>query len=104
MKTGDLLVFLCCVSLRSAAPDLQKLNEDGELWLVNQGLTATIRCPPLQHEALASPQGGRSSFAPSLLHQPFRLLLTPEGQQLGWSCFLLLAPLTSLWSRTLWCY
>ncbi|XP_015253035.1 PREDICTED: unconventional myosin-Va-like isoform X4 [Cyprinodon variegatus] len=29
--------------LRSAAPDLHKLNEDGELWLVNQGLKETIR-------------------------------------------------------------
>ncbi|CAL1604235.1 unnamed protein product [Knipowitschia caucasica] len=29
--------------LRSAAPDIHKLNEDGELWLVNQGLKETIR-------------------------------------------------------------
>ncbi|XP_028257125.1 unconventional myosin-Va isoform X4 [Parambassis ranga] len=29
--------------LRSAAPDFHKLNEDGELWLVNQGLKETIR-------------------------------------------------------------
>lgn len=36
-------VALCCVSVRSAAPDLRKLNEDGELWLVNQGLKETIR-------------------------------------------------------------
>ncbi|XP_054865527.1 unconventional myosin-Va isoform X5 [Amphiprion ocellaris] len=28
---------------RSAAPDFHKLNEDGELWLVNQGLKETIR-------------------------------------------------------------
>ncbi|XP_055088211.1 unconventional myosin-Va isoform X2 [Periophthalmus magnuspinnatus] len=28
---------------RSAAPDIHKLNEDGELWLVNQGLKETIR-------------------------------------------------------------
>lgn len=35
---------LCCVSVRSAAPDFHKLNEDGELWLVNQGLKETIRC------------------------------------------------------------
>ncbi|CAG00830.1 unnamed protein product, partial [Tetraodon nigroviridis] len=40
----DVLVFLCCVLVRSAAPDLQKLNEDGELWLVNQGLRETVRC------------------------------------------------------------
>lgn len=36
-----------CVVLspgRSAAPDLHRLNEDGELWLVNQGLKETIRC------------------------------------------------------------
>ena len=37
-------VALCCVSVRSAAPDFHKLNEDGELWLVNQGLKETIRC------------------------------------------------------------
>ena len=37
-------VPLCCVSVRSAAPDFHKLNEDGELWLVNQGLKETIRC------------------------------------------------------------
>lgn len=42
-------VFLMspCVVLssgRSAAPDLHRLNEDGELWLVNQGLKETIRC------------------------------------------------------------
>lgn len=35
--------LLCCVSVRSAAPDFHKLNEDGELWLVNQGLKETIR-------------------------------------------------------------
>ncbi|XP_003969614.1 unconventional myosin-Va isoform X4 [Takifugu rubripes] len=34
--------------LRSAAPDLHKLNEDGELWLVNQGLKETIRL--LEHQ------------------------------------------------------
>uniref|UniRef100_H3CXZ7 Myosin VA n=2 Tax=Tetraodon nigroviridis TaxID=99883 RepID=H3CXZ7_TETNG len=33
-----------CCSVTSAAPDLQKLNEDGELWLVNQGLRETVRC------------------------------------------------------------
>ncbi|XP_061621677.1 unconventional myosin-Va isoform X2 [Phyllopteryx taeniolatus] len=33
---------------RSAAPDFQKLNEDGELWLVNQGLKETIRL--LEHQ------------------------------------------------------
>ncbi|XP_042074678.1 unconventional myosin-Va isoform X4 [Haplochromis burtoni] len=33
---------------RSAAPDLRKLNEDGELWLVNQGLKETIRL--LEHQ------------------------------------------------------
>uniref|UniRef100_A0A3P9LLX2 Unconventional myosin-Va n=1 Tax=Oryzias latipes TaxID=8090 RepID=A0A3P9LLX2_ORYLA len=32
----------------SAAPDLHKLNEDGELWLVNQGLKETIRL--LEHQ------------------------------------------------------
>lgn len=37
-------VPVCCVSVRSAAPDFHKLNEDGELWLVNQGLKETIRC------------------------------------------------------------
>lgn len=36
--------FVLCVSVRSAAPDFHKLNEDGELWLVNQGLKETIRC------------------------------------------------------------
>ncbi|XP_051236547.1 unconventional myosin-Va isoform X3 [Dicentrarchus labrax] len=34
--------------LRSAAPDFHKLNEDGELWLVNQGLKETIRL--LEHQ------------------------------------------------------
>ncbi|XP_037103661.1 unconventional myosin-Va isoform X11 [Syngnathus acus] len=34
--------------LRSAAPDFQKLNEDGELWLVNQGLKETVRL--LEHQ------------------------------------------------------
>ncbi|XP_058485350.1 unconventional myosin-Va isoform X1 [Solea solea] len=33
---------------RSAAPDFHKLNEDGELWLVNQGLKETIRL--LEHQ------------------------------------------------------
>ncbi|XP_056879260.1 unconventional myosin-Va isoform X6 [Takifugu flavidus] len=41
-----------CIGLkdtnRSAAPDLHKLNEDGELWLVNQGLKETIRL--LEHQ------------------------------------------------------
>lgn len=37
-------VPLCCVSVRSTAPDFHTLNEDGELWLVNQGLKETIRC------------------------------------------------------------
>uniref|UniRef100_A0A4W6FGR6 Unconventional myosin-Va n=1 Tax=Lates calcarifer TaxID=8187 RepID=A0A4W6FGR6_LATCA len=41
-------VALCCVSVRSAAPDFHKLNEDGELWLVNQGLKETIRL--LEHQ------------------------------------------------------
>lgn len=39
----SLCVVCVCVSVRSAAPDLHKLNEDGELWLVNQGLKETIR-------------------------------------------------------------
>ncbi|XP_068180938.1 unconventional myosin-Va isoform X7 [Antennarius striatus] len=34
--------------LRSAAPDFHKLNEDGELWLVNQGLKETTRL--LEHQ------------------------------------------------------
>ncbi|XP_069546606.1 unconventional myosin-Va isoform X2 [Brachyistius frenatus] len=34
--------------LRSAAPDFHKLNEDGELWLVNQGLKETSRL--LEHQ------------------------------------------------------
>uniref|UniRef100_A0A672JPB1 Unconventional myosin-Va n=1 Tax=Salarias fasciatus TaxID=181472 RepID=A0A672JPB1_SALFA len=34
--------------LRSAAPDFHKLNEDGELWLVNQGLKETVRL--LEHQ------------------------------------------------------
>ncbi|XP_021165343.2 unconventional myosin-Va isoform X3 [Fundulus heteroclitus] len=38
LEVGDLLS-----RLRSAAPDLHKLNEDGELWLVNQGLKETVR-------------------------------------------------------------
>uniref|UniRef100_A0A8C5I5N4 Myosin VAa n=1 Tax=Gouania willdenowi TaxID=441366 RepID=A0A8C5I5N4_GOUWI len=33
---------------RSAAPDFHKLNEDGELWLVNQGLKETVRL--LEHQ------------------------------------------------------
>uniref|UniRef100_A0A8C4HJQ7 Myosin VAa n=1 Tax=Dicentrarchus labrax TaxID=13489 RepID=A0A8C4HJQ7_DICLA len=33
---------------QSAAPDFHKLNEDGELWLVNQGLKETIRL--LEHQ------------------------------------------------------
>nr|XP_020447985.1 unconventional myosin-Va isoform X6 [Monopterus albus] len=33
---------------RSAAPDFHQLNEDGELWLVNQGLKETIRL--LEHQ------------------------------------------------------
>uniref|UniRef100_A0A671YST9 Myosin VA n=1 Tax=Sparus aurata TaxID=8175 RepID=A0A671YST9_SPAAU len=33
---------------KSAAPDFHKLNEDGELWLVNQGLKETIRL--LEHQ------------------------------------------------------
>uniref|UniRef100_A0A8C4HI68 Myosin VAa n=1 Tax=Dicentrarchus labrax TaxID=13489 RepID=A0A8C4HI68_DICLA len=41
-----------CIGLkdtnRSAAPDFHKLNEDGELWLVNQGLKETIRL--LEHQ------------------------------------------------------
>lgn len=37
-------VALCCVLVRSAAPDFHKLNEDGELWLVNEGLKEIIRC------------------------------------------------------------
>lgn len=41
----DGLVFLCCVSVRSAAPDLRKLTEDGELRLVLQGLKGTTRVP-----------------------------------------------------------
>ncbi|KAM9766188.1 unconventional myosin-Va isoform 2-T2 [Menidia menidia] len=43
LDVGDLLS-----QLRSAAPDLHKLNEDGELWLVNQGLKDTIRL--LEHQ------------------------------------------------------
>lgn len=37
-------VPVCSVSVRSLAPDFHKLNEDGELWLVNQGLKETNRC------------------------------------------------------------
>ncbi|XP_075907269.1 unconventional myosin-Va isoform X3 [Nelusetta ayraudi] len=37
--------------LRSAAPDLHRLNEDGELWLVNQGLKETIRLLEQQLQA-----------------------------------------------------
>ncbi|CAK6967248.1 unconventional myosin-Va isoform X2 [Scomber scombrus] len=43
LEVGDLLS-----RLRSAAPDFHKLNEDGELWLVNQGLKETIRL--LEHQ------------------------------------------------------
>uniref|UniRef100_A0A8C5I393 Myosin VAa n=1 Tax=Gouania willdenowi TaxID=441366 RepID=A0A8C5I393_GOUWI len=42
------ILLLCCVSVRSAAPDFHKLNEDGELWLVNQGLKETVRL--LEHQ------------------------------------------------------
>ncbi|XP_078108459.1 unconventional myosin-Va isoform X2 [Sander vitreus] len=40
---------------RSAAPDFHKLNEDGELWLVNQGLKETIRL--LEHQLQAQRRG-----------------------------------------------
>ncbi|XP_034091429.1 unconventional myosin-Va isoform X5 [Gymnodraco acuticeps] len=40
---------------RSAAPDLHKLNEDGELWLVNQGLKETIRL--LEHQLQTQRRG-----------------------------------------------
>ncbi|XP_028298961.1 unconventional myosin-Va isoform X4 [Gouania willdenowi] len=43
LDVGDLLS-----RLRSAAPDFHKLNEDGELWLVNQGLKETVRL--LEHQ------------------------------------------------------
>ncbi|XP_024862268.1 unconventional myosin-Va isoform X10 [Kryptolebias marmoratus] len=43
LEVGDLLS-----RLRSAAPDLHRLNEDGELWLVNQGLKETVRL--LEHQ------------------------------------------------------
>lgn len=75
-------MLLCCVSLRSAAPDLHKLNEDGELWLVNQGLKETIRCCPLSSMRLwpLHREGERCSFTRSRFHQPFLLL---RGDQLG---------------------
>uniref|UniRef100_UPI0037E8B9A8 unconventional myosin-Va isoform X2 n=1 Tax=Semicossyphus pulcher TaxID=241346 RepID=UPI0037E8B9A8 len=41
--------------LRSAAPDFHKLNEDGELWLVNQGLKETIRL--LEHQLQTQRRG-----------------------------------------------
>uniref|UniRef100_A0A7N6BCI0 Unconventional myosin-Va n=1 Tax=Anabas testudineus TaxID=64144 RepID=A0A7N6BCI0_ANATE len=40
---------------RSAAPDFHKLNEDGELWLVNQGLKETIRL--LEHQLQTQRRG-----------------------------------------------
>uniref|UniRef100_A0A8D0AM36 Myosin VA n=1 Tax=Sander lucioperca TaxID=283035 RepID=A0A8D0AM36_SANLU len=39
----------------SAAPDFHKLNEDGELWLVNQGLKETIRL--LEHQLQTQRRG-----------------------------------------------
>lgn len=54
-------VPLCCVSGRSAAPDFHKLNEDGELWLVNQGLKETIRCYCVSN----------TSVIFSMMHLPF---------------------------------
>ncbi|XP_034536062.1 unconventional myosin-Va isoform X2 [Notolabrus celidotus] len=48
-----------CIGLkdtnRSAAPDFHKLNEDGELWLVNQGLKETIRL--LEHQLQTQRRG-----------------------------------------------
>uniref|UniRef100_A0A8D0AJB8 Myosin VA n=1 Tax=Sander lucioperca TaxID=283035 RepID=A0A8D0AJB8_SANLU len=40
---------------KSAAPDFHKLNEDGELWLVNQGLKETIRL--LEHQLQTQRRG-----------------------------------------------
>lgn len=62
------------------APDLRKLNEDGELWLVNQGLKGTIRWFPLpQHDSGA--RGGallaRSSTPPPVFS------VCPGGQRGG---------------------
>lgn len=71
--------LLCCVSVRSAAPDLHKLNEDGELWLVNQGLKETIRCNQSvisEHDAFAFSQEGMGAvhiFALSHFKQPFSI-------------------------------
>lgn len=71
--------LLCCVSVRSAAPDLHKLNEDGELWLVNQGLKETIRCNQSvisEHDAFAFSQDGMGAvhvFALSHFKQPFSI-------------------------------
>lgn len=78
----------CWCSSRSAAPDLQKLNEDGELWLVSQGLEGTIRCFPLS-SMTAVDREERCSLTPSLphsstpplLHQSFLLLLSVRGPE-----------------------
>lgn len=61
-----------CVSLRSAAPDLHKLNEDGELWLVNQGLKETVRCHrrPGMRLGPFHRRGERWSLTRSLLSLP----------------------------------
>lgn len=62
-------VSLCCLSARSAAPDLHKLNEDGELWLVNQGLKETIRFQTLRaFRACWSVHGRGWGSAAFLLH------------------------------------
>lgn len=77
-------VPLCCVSVRSAAPDFHKLNEDGELWLVNQGLKETIRCNCVlntsvifEHGTFAFSQERMCALHSHLfsltLYQPFRV-------------------------------
>ncbi|XP_072321462.1 unconventional myosin-Va isoform X3 [Eucyclogobius newberryi] len=48
---------------RSAAPDIHKLNEDGELWLVNQDLKETIR---LLEQQLQTQRRGHDNEVESL--------------------------------------
>lgn len=67
---------VCCVSVRSAAPDFHELNEDGELWLVSQGLKETIRWNwVFWFTRFASFSQGRMCAAVSFLRSPLFSLL-----------------------------
>lgn len=97
---GCSLFVTCWCSSRWAPPDLHKLNEDGELWLVNQGLKGTVRWFPLASmtavHSLLHP-----STPPSVFSAPAVCAGARAESGAGWSCCLLLARLSQVegWVR-----